>query len=239
MPRTLCEQKRSAMRPERRITIANVLLFIEFKSNYLKWCMRFPRMLAHRCNIGSRSRLFVGPNAEISFGEDVYFTRNFTGDFYGRLTIGRGVFFQHSCTMSVHENVTIGEYALFGEQVSITDANHVITAGSDPIDFRGFVTRPIVIGRNVWVGAKATILPGVHIGDNAVIGANAVVTHDIPAYTVAVGIPARVIRDMRPTDLHDGFNDSALPSVDPEPAKDTDRTGEYGRDRTPPNAIHD
>jgi acetyltransferase-like isoleucine patch superfamily enzyme len=51
-----------------------------------------------------------------------------------------------------------------------------------------------VVGNNVWVGAKATILQGVRIGDNAVIGANAVVTRDVPANTVAVGIPARVIR---------------------------------------------
>jgi acetyltransferase-like isoleucine patch superfamily enzyme len=184
------------VRRKRELTIANLFLFIEFRVNYVKWCLRFPRLLRHRCNIGSGSRLSVGSDAELSFGRDISFTRNFTGDFYGRVAIGEGVFFQHSCTISVHESLTIGDYTLFGERVSITDANHIITAGSDPIDFRGFVTKPVVIGRNVWVGAKATILPGVHIGDNAVIGANAVVTHDIPAYSVAVGIPARVVREI-------------------------------------------
>jgi acetyltransferase-like isoleucine patch superfamily enzyme len=196
-------QKRYVVGQQRRITIQNLLLFIEFKTNYFKWCIRFPRLLAHRCNIGSGSRIFVGSNAELNLGRDIYFTRNFTGDFHGRLTIGDGVFFQHSCTMSVHEAVTIGDYVLFGERVSITDANHITTAGSDPIDFRGLVTKPVVIDRNVWVGAKATILPGVHIGENAVIGANAVVTRDIPAYTVAVGIPARVIREIRSPEQQD------------------------------------
>jgi acetyltransferase-like isoleucine patch superfamily enzyme len=185
---------------KRRITIENLLRYIEYNVNYFKWCIRFPKLLAHRCYVGSRSRLFIGPEAEISFGRNIYFTRNFTGDFLGRITIGDGVFFQHSCTLSALDDVTIGDYALFGEQVSILDANHVVTGGCDPIDYRGFVKKPVVIGRNVWVGAKATILPGVHIGDNAVIGANAVVTHDIPAYTVAVGIPARVIREIKPTD---------------------------------------
>lgn len=185
---------------KRNITIENFLRYIEYNVNYFKWCVRFPKLLAHRCCVGSRSRLFIGPEAEISFGRDVYFTRNFTGDFLGRITIGDGVQFQHSCCLSAHDDVTIGDYAIFAEQVSIHDESHVVTTGSDPIDYRGFVKKPIVIGRNVWVGAKVTILPGVHIGDNAVIGANAVVTHDIPAYTVAVGIPARVIREIEPSD---------------------------------------
>lgn len=188
------------MKRKRRITIENLLRYTEYKVNYFKWCIRFPKLLAHHCYVGSRSRLFIGSEAEISFGRDIYLMRNFTGNFYGRITIGDGVFFQHSCNLSVHEDVTIGDYALFGERVSIHDEDHVVTAGSDPIIHRGFVKKPIVIGRNVWVGANASILSGVHIGDNAVIGANAVVTHDIPAYTVAVGIPARVIREMKPSD---------------------------------------
>lgn len=58
----------------------------------------------------------------------------------------------------------------------------------------GFLTAPIVIGNNVWIGAKATVTKGVSIGDNSVIAANAVVTRDIPAGTLAAGVPARVIR---------------------------------------------
>ena len=125
------------------------------------------------------------------FGDELHFAHHFHGDFKGKVTIGNHVFFQHHCHITVHEALTIGDYCLFGEGVSIHDENHMVTAGDDPIADRGFVVKPIYIGKNVWIGAKATILPGVHIGDNAVVGANAVVTHDVPAYTIVGGIPAQ------------------------------------------------
>ena len=179
--------------------LKHVFLSLEYWISYLRWCVRFPRFLAHRCYIGAGSRLDIGPRARLHFGRQVEFAHNFTGDFYGRVTIGNRVFFQHHCHISAHEELTIGDYSIFGEGVSIHDENHIFTAGADPIADRGYVVKPISIGRNVWVGAKATILPGVHIGDNAVIGANAVVTHDVPAYTVVGGVPARVIREIKPS----------------------------------------
>jgi acetyltransferase-like isoleucine patch superfamily enzyme len=181
------------------MTLTEFFDHIEYRVHYIRWCIRFPRLLAHRCCIGSGSRLDIGPKVRLHFGRHVYFTHHFTGRFYGKVTLGDRVFFQHHCSVSVHEELTIGDYTLFGEGVSIHDENHIFTAGSDPIADRGFVVKPISIGRNVWVGAKATILPGVHIGDNAVIGANAVVTHDVPAYTVVGGVPARVIREIKPS----------------------------------------
>jgi acetyltransferase-like isoleucine patch superfamily enzyme len=164
---------------------------------YLMWCMRYPQLLAHRCKIGRGSRLNIGSKARIHFGDQICFMDHFTCYFYGKVTIGNRVFFQENCHISVHEELTIGDYSIFGEGVSIHDENHVVTADTDPISDRAFVVRPVTIGRNVWVGAKATILPGVNIGDNAVIGANAVVTHDVPAYTIVGGIPARTIREIK------------------------------------------
>jgi acetyltransferase-like isoleucine patch superfamily enzyme len=122
--------------------------------------------------------------------------RNFTGSFLGpiQVTIGNNVYFGRGCHVVVRSALTIGDNCLFGEMVSIHDENHVFGRGPEPIASRGLAAAPIVVGNNVWVGAKATILQGVRIGDNAVIGANAVVTRDVPANTVAVGIPARVIR---------------------------------------------
>ena len=55
----------------------------------------------------------------------------------------------------------------------------------------------MIIGKNVWVGEKVTVLPGVHIGEGSIIGANSVVTHDIPPYSIAVGIPAKVIKTVK------------------------------------------
>lgn len=140
--------------------------------------------------------IIIGSHAQISFGHGLRFMRDFTGHIYGRVTIGDGVFFNRGCHVVVHEGLSIGNHCLFGELVSIHDDNHIPGRGSEPIASRGVRTAPITIGDNVWVGAKATVLPGVSIGDNAVIGANAVVTRDIPANTIAVGIPARVVREL-------------------------------------------
>jgi acetyltransferase-like isoleucine patch superfamily enzyme len=166
--------------------------------HYLMWCIRYPKLFAQRCKIGPGSRLNIGPNASIHLGKQVCFMNHFTCYFYGKVTVGEHVFFQENCHISVHEELTIGDYSIFGEGVSIHDENHIISAGSDPISDRAFIVKPISIGRNVWVGAKATILPGVHIGDNAVIGANAVVTHDVPAYTIVGGVPAHILREIKP-----------------------------------------
>lgn len=138
----------------------------------------------------------IEPHAVITFGHGVRFLRDFTGHFAGRVTIGHNVFFNRGCHVVAHESLVIGNNCLFGERVSIHDENHVPDSSPAPIVSRGFRTAPIIIGNNVWVGAKATILPGVTIGDNAVIGAHAVVTRDIPPNSVAVGIPARVIKHM-------------------------------------------
>jgi acetyltransferase-like isoleucine patch superfamily enzyme len=138
----------------------------------------------------------IGPAARVRFGRGTRFMRDFSGHFYGEVTIGANVFFNRGCNIVVHEALFIGDNCLFGEMVSIHDENHVAGRGPEPLSSRGFLTAPVVIGANVWVGAKATIVPGVHIGNNAIIGANAVVTRDVPANTVAVGIPARVVREI-------------------------------------------
>lgn len=91
------------------------------------------------------------------------------------------------------QSITIGAHALIAEYVTIRDQDHDY-GGEGPLSESGFVTAPVVVGDNVWVGAKATITKGVTIGASAVIGANSVVTSDIPANSVAVGNPARVIR---------------------------------------------
>ncbi|PQV63701.1 Hexapeptide repeat of succinyl-transferase [Abditibacterium utsteinense] len=78
--------------------------------------------------------------------------------------------------------------------VSIRDHDHRFDNLEIPIREQGIVSAPVVIGKNVWLGAKVTVLKGVTIGDNAVVGANAVVTKNLPKNAIAVGIPAKVIR---------------------------------------------
>ena len=71
---------------------------------------------------------------------------------------------------------------------------HIFSDTTVPINAQGITTQDITIGNNVWLGHGAYIMPGVHIGNNAIIGAKTVVTHDIPENAIAVGVPARVIR---------------------------------------------
>ena len=104
------------------------------------------------------------------------------------------------------ESISIGDRCLFASRVFISDLDHGMYSGkecdkpnSNPND-RALFTSPVVIGNGVWVGEGACILKGVHIGDGSIIGANAVVTRDIPAGSIAGGIPAKVIKMYSPTE---------------------------------------
>ena len=94
------------------------------------------------------------------------------------------------CHFQDHGGVRIGDGCQIGHNVVFATLNHFL----DPEKRKMTYSAPIVLGKNVWIGSSATILQGVTIGDNAVIGAGAVVTGDIPADTVAVGVPARVVK---------------------------------------------
>jgi acetyltransferase-like isoleucine patch superfamily enzyme len=132
--------------------------------------------------------------AELTIGNACVVDRGMTIECHGSVAIGARTIFGHHCTLAAIESVTIGEDCLIAEMVSIRDHDHAFETTSVPIREQGAVVSPVCIGRDVWIGGKATITRGVTIGDGAVIGANAVVTRDVPAYAVAVGIPARVIR---------------------------------------------
>lgn len=116
-----------------------------------------------------------------------------------RLIIGHDVQINDSCHIAAMESIKIGNNVLIASQVFITDHDHGGISKAElmvaPKD-RSLVTSPVVIEDNVWIGEKVVILKGVHIGEGAVIGAGAIVTHDIPPYSVAVGIPARVINTL-------------------------------------------
>lgn len=105
-----------------------------------------------------------------------------------------GAFNHITCT----NRIQIGNRLLTGKWVTITDNSHgctdVETLQIAPIKRPIFSKGPVIIGNDVWIGDKATILPGVAIGDGAVIAANAVVTKDVPAYSVVAGTPAIIIK---------------------------------------------
>lgn len=110
---------------------------------------------------------------------------------FGRfIQIGKNVFINHACSFLDMGGITIEDNVLIGPKVNLITENHPL----DPADRRALIRKPIVIKRNAWIGAGATILPGVTIGENAVVAAGAVVSKDVPANTVVGGIPAKHIK---------------------------------------------
>lgn len=110
-------------------------------------------------------------------------------DFGKNIHLGEEVFINDCCHFQDHGGITIGDGCQIGHGVVFATLNH----GLAPKDRKTTYPAPIVLGRNVWVGANATILQGVTIGDNAVVAAGAVVTKDVAPNTVVGGVPARLI----------------------------------------------
>ena len=113
--------------------------------------------------------------------------------------IGKHVFINMGCKFQDQGGIFIGDGALIGHNVVLATLNHAMSP-----NHRGtMIPAPIHIGKNVWIGSNATVLPGVTIGDNTVIGAGSVVTKDIPSGVVAAGnpVPARVMRHLSEEEL--------------------------------------
>ena len=113
----------------------------------------------------------------------------------GDVTIGDYTRIGIHCT--VIGPVCIGDHVNLAQGITVTALNHNYADSSRKIDEQGISTKPVVIGDDVWIGANAVILPGVTIGRHVVVAAGAVVTKDIPDYSLVAGIPAKVIKELR------------------------------------------
>ncbi|MGZ3938336.1 MAG: DapH/DapD/GlmU-related protein [Flavisolibacter sp.] len=110
---------------------------------------------------------------------------------FGRfITIGKNVFINHACSFLDMGGITIENNVLIGPKANLITENHPL----DPTERKSLIAKAIVVKRNAWIGAAATILPGVTIGENAVVAAGAVVGKDVPANTVVAGVPAKIVK---------------------------------------------
>jgi acetyltransferase-like isoleucine patch superfamily enzyme len=113
------------------------------------------------------------------------------------IKVGRGTFIGESVVIRGQGGVAIGNSVLIGPLAKIVAVEHAFGDLSRPVLEQGITARGIVIEDGAWIGAGAAVLDGVRVGRGAVVGANAVVTRDVPPHCVAVGVPARVVRDLR------------------------------------------
>ncbi|OTO77340.1 MULTISPECIES: sugar O-acetyltransferase [unclassified Enterococcus] len=120
-------------------------------------------------------------------------------DYGVNITVGENFLANNNCTLSDVAPITIGNDVLIAPNVGIYTGGHAL----DPVlrrQHRAEFDVPVVVGDNVWIGANSSILPGVTIGDNVVVGAGSVVSKDIPANSLAVGNPCKVIREFNERD---------------------------------------
>lgn len=167
--------------PSELLRIAGVALST-FKFRYIKRCAGAGSIIGSHTVIINSGNVRIG--ARCWFQDRIYIRAGTQG----RVEIGDRVAINSFVRMFGHGSIAVGDDTQIGPSTLITTTDH---------DFHGHMEaafKPVRIGSRAWIGANVTILPGVTIGDHAVIGAGSVVTKDVPARSVAVGVPARVIR---------------------------------------------
>jgi acetyltransferase-like isoleucine patch superfamily enzyme len=134
-------------------------------------------------------RLELGPH--VLFEPDVWITAPAPG----RIRIGGGTFLNLGVMVAAVQLVEIGDHCMFANGCFVTDGNHRFDDPERPVPWQGFTSKgPTRIGDNVWCGANVIVTSGVTIGERCVIGANSVVTTDLPPFSIAAGAPAQVLR---------------------------------------------
>lgn len=151
--------------------------------------------------IAGRGRIVIGTSVRLSGKSSIGFSGVLGVE--PQLSIGDGTFIGHDCSLVMAESITIGKNCLLAGGVSVRDLDgHPVDAaarrakGATPREG----VRRVVIGNDVWIGAGATILKGVTVGDRSIVGAGAVVTRDVPADCVVAGNPARIVRRLEARD---------------------------------------
>lgn len=148
-----------------------------------------------RCSIEQNVRI-IG-TCKIRLGDRAVLRRGVFIGGGGDLYIGSGSIINEQVIIAVTEKVSIGANCMLAPRVYILDVSHKYDSRDIPISAQGYISSPVVIGDDVWIGTQTVILPGVKIGNGAIIGANSVVTRDVVAHSIVAGAPAKFIK-MRP-----------------------------------------
>ncbi|MFU8873835.1 sugar O-acetyltransferase [Micromonospora sp. SL4-19] len=131
-------------------------------------------------------------------GRECHFEPTFRCEFGFNISVGDNFYANFDCVMLDGGGINIGDHVLFGPRVGIYTSNHAVDAAERAAG--ACYAKPVTIGDHVWIGGGVTINQGVTIGDNTIIGSGSVVTRSIPSGVIAVGSPARVLREITDAD---------------------------------------
>lgn len=162
------------------------------KIYYLLYCI-FGRNLpmSYRCNIAKNIRAYFARKILKYAGDNINIETG--AEFSGKVSLGNNSGIGIKCELS--GDITIGDNVMMGPNVTIYSINHETDRIDIPMNEQGFrVSKEVVINNDVWIGKNVIILPGVSIGEGCIIGAGAVVTRSVPAYSIAAGNPAKVVK---------------------------------------------
>ena len=183
---------------------------------------RFWRFKLANPHVVTEGFVFLGKNVELyarpGFGRLVLGRWVHLGDgtslrcHEGTLRVGDKVVFGRNNVVNAYLDISIGAASIIADMVYVTDFDHVFADIERPIKDQGIVKSPVRIGADVWLANKVSVVRGTMVGDGCVVAANAVVTRDLPPYSVAVGVPARVIRNRR--DDHEAGADTRAAIAD-------------------------
>ena len=157
--------------------------------------LRYPQRVSLHMINSIRGKIFIEMQKKSSMKIGKFFMSR--GPLYlkcmeeANLSIGNHVFFNHNCSITCALKIKISDECMIANNVVIVDHDHVVTENGA---ISKLVCEEVEIGKGVWIGANVTITKGVHIGDGAVVGANSVVLHDVDAYSVVAGVPAKKVK---------------------------------------------
>lgn len=169
-----------------RIRSVTLIVWLRMRGYDLDWLV----------TLSSGNDFFQSKKHAILVGKDTRIGRNtrISAGFTGRIHIGRNVLIDDGCFIMAQGKIIVGNNTWIAAYCFITDFNHKYADDKKLMFEQGYEIKPVTIGDNVWIGTHAVILPGVTIGDRSVIGAGSVVTKDVPANSVVVGNPAKIIK---------------------------------------------
>lgn len=140
--------------------------------------------------------IIIHSKAKITLGKKVILNSNAIIESYKQINIGNNFYLNKYSRIVSKESIIIGDNVTIAQFVSILDHDHDYYLINNTLKLSDYKTSPVVIGNNVWISDKVTICKGVTIGDNVIIGANSVVTKDIPSNCIVAGVPAHVIKNI-------------------------------------------